>query len=260
MKKILAFALPLLMVSAGFAQTRTTGGATGGGTTGGSGGLTNFGSSGFGATGGTTGGLTTGGSTTGAIGGVGGTGGFGQGFTFNSGLGLGASPMGMSGMGGMTGRSGFGGMGGMMGMGGMGMGMGMGGMGGGRGGQTGRGGAGGMGGTQQQYQIRPTVKLGFEVARPSGQQRTQQFTSTIARLPQPERFAGISVKVDGRTAIATGKLGNTADATLLKNLLLMEPGIYEVDISALTGQKNSTSPSDKPATRTEQVPAVPAPQ
>jgi hypothetical protein len=155
----------------------------------------------------------------------------------------------------------------MMGMGGMGMGMGMGmggmgmgGMGGGRGGQTGRGGAGGMGGTQQQYQIRPTVKLGFEVARPTSQQRTQQFTSTIARLPQPQRFAGVSVKVDGRTAIATGKLANTADATLLKNLLLMEPGIYEVDISALTGQKSTASPSDRPATPTEQVPAVPAPR
>jgi hypothetical protein len=270
MKKSLAILLSLFIASSSVAQTRPggtggtgTGGTGGGGTprtgTGGTSGF-NFGNSGFGTTSGTSGFGTTGGTTGGSgLGQTSGVGSFGQGFTFNGGFGLGASPMGMTGMGG---RSSFGmGMGGMgMGMGGMGMGgMGMGGMGmGGRGGATG-GRSGGMGGTQQQYQIRPTVKLGFTVATPSAAQRTQQFTSTIARLPQPERFAGVNVKVEGRKAIASGKLVSKADAKLLKNLLLMEPGIYDVDISALTGETKATPGASSPSDRAviEEVQAVP---
>lgn len=232
MKQTMALAVTLLIASSCLAQGSRAGGTS---TAAGSGGLTNFGTSGFGSSGFGT-------STTGQTSGVGGAGTtgastFGQGFTFNSGLGLGGNPMGMMGTGGM-GRTGFGGMGGlgMMGMGGMGMGgMGMGG----RGGNNGRGGA--MGGSQQQYQIRPTVKLGFDVVTPNSQQRAQQFSSTISRLPQPERFSGISVKVDGRKAVASGSLKNKADANLLRNLLLMEPGIYEVDISALAGGATSSS-------------------
>lgn len=152
--------------------------------------------------------------------------------------GMGGGMMGMGGMGGM-GMMGMGGMG--MGMGGMGMGMG--GMGG-RGGQQ-QGGRGGMGGTgqQQQYTLRPTVKLGFDVPMPNSQARSQQIQVTMARLPEPSRFAGANISIDGRKAIVSGSVDKN-QRELLKRLLLLEPGIYEVDmsklVSATAGESSST--------------------
>ncbi len=159
---------------------------------------------------------------------------------------------GMMGMGGMGGMGGLGmmgmggmgmGMGGMgMGMGGMGMGMGMGGMGGRGQQQNGRGGMGGSG--QQQYTLRPTVKLGFDVPTPNSQARGQQIQLTMARLPQPSRFAGANVSIDGRRAIVTGNV-DKSQREILKRLLLLEPGIYEVDMSQLDGATSGDSSSSR---------------
>ena len=66
---------------------------------------------------------------------------------------------------------------------------------------------------------------------------------TLTRLPQPERFAGVSVQLDGRTAVATGSLNNPRDAELLKQLLLLEPGVYEVDVSQVTAAAATGTPS-----------------
>lgn len=182
---------------------------------------------------------------------------FGQAFNFsNNGMsatGI-TSPFGNTTTTGRTGMMGMGGMG-MMGMGGMGMGMGMGGMGmggmgmGGMGGrgqqQNGRGGMGGMGGTgQQQYTLRPTVKLGFDVPMPNSQARGQQIQITMAKLPQPSRFAGANIAIDGRKAIVTGDVDRN-QRELLKRLLLLEPGIYEVDMSRLDGATSGDSSSSR---------------
>lgn len=249
----------LLSSSTGWTQTRTgtTTGSTSGNNTFGQG--FSFGSSASQV--GTTGAGMAG---TGMAGGTGGTGTFGSPFSFNS-----ANTGTATGMTGMN-RMGMG-MGGMsMGMGGMGMGgMGMGGMGMGRGGMGGMGmnNRGGMGNTmQQRAQIRPTVKIGFESTLPSSEQRTQQVSATVSRLPQPERFQGANVTVEGRKAIVTGSLPKQADANLLKQLLLLEPGIYEVDLSALTKSKSTTSSNSSNANSNssqlrpaEQV-SVPAPE
>lgn len=159
--------------------------------------------------------------------GIGG-GGFGSGFSFDPSFSASAfggnssanptlSRAGMVGMGmGMgMGMSGFG----MGGMGGMGMGMGSSGM--------------GMQQQQQQTKVRPTVRLGFEVARPSAQIRAQQAQLTLARLPQAERFAGIELQMDGNRAIVSGQLKEPQDAELLRQLLLLEPGVYQVDLQQL---------------------------
>lgn len=155
-------------------------------------------------------------------------------------------------MGGM----GMGGMGlGGMGMGGMGMGgMGMGGMGMGRGGMGGGGNMGRGGNQQQQIQVRPTVKVGFDSNLPTAQARTSAVRTTMTLLPQPERFRGVTVQVEGRKAIVTGTLAKQTDARVLRHLLLLEPGIYEVDLSAL---EKANASAAGPAT--EAVPA-PAPQ
>jgi len=162
------------------------------------------------------------------------------------GMGMG---MGMSGMGGM----GMGGMG--MGMGGMGMGgMGM-----------------GRSGMQQQSQtkVRPTVVLGFEVARPSPQQRAQQVQLNLTRLPQPQRFAGVTVQVEGNRAVVSGSLKEPKDADLLRQLLLLEPGVFQVDMQQMESNSSEDSPSNRdsssriPNLQSELVPSdeiVPAPR
>ena len=252
MRKFIFVTLLVLASSSANAQfgantgnTSNTGGTTGGGTTGGNAATTgaastqfgqafNFGSNGFAATGMTNPfGNTT---TTGRTGGM----------------------MGMGGMGGM-GMMGMGGMGGM-GMGGMGMGgMGMGGMGGRGQQQQGRGGMGGTG--QQQSTMRPTVKLGFDVPMPNSQARSQQIKVTMARLPEPSRFAGANISIDGRKAIVSGSV-DKSQREVLKRLLLLEPGIYEVDMSKLASATAGESTSARTNRNAEPVTAetVPAPK
>jgi hypothetical protein len=170
------------------------------------------------------------------------TGTTGAGMTGRGATGMGGMSMGMGGMGMGMGGMGMGGMGmGGMGMGGMGMGgMGMGGMG--MGGGRGRAQQGGMGQQQQQYALRPTLKLGFEASPPNSQIRTQQIQRTMARIPQASRFVGTNVQVDGSTAVVSGSL-DKRQADLLKQILLLEPGIYKVDMSKV----NDASASDKSA-------------
>ena len=226
------------------AQTRTTGNTGTGGTTG------QFGTGQ--QTGGLTGGSAAGSAGFGSLQTSNMASQFGQGFNFNpafSSAGL-RSPFGNNvGMMGMGGR-------GMMGMGGLGMGgfgMGMGGMGmGGMGGRNQQGNRGsGMGGNQQPS-LRPTVKLGFETVLPSNNQRQQQVQVSMSRIPQADKFMGANVQIQGRKATVSGSVPPDK-VRVLKQLLLLEPGIYEVDLS----QVNKGSASS--AAAGEQVPA-PLPQ
>ncbi|MBX3424001.1 MAG: hypothetical protein KF752_20785 [Pirellulaceae bacterium] len=124
---------------------------------------------------------------------------------------------------------------------GMGMGMGMGGFGMGGFGMN-RSGMGGMGGNQQQRpKLRPTVSVDFEVDRPTNQQRLNQVQVNLSKLPQPGRFTGVNVQMVGSKAVVTGSLPNSKDADVLKQLLLLEPGIYEVDVRSLADSQSSGS-------------------
>jgi hypothetical protein len=146
---------------------------------------------------------------------------------------------------GMTNSMGMGGFG--MGRLGMGMGMGM--------SFGGNRGFGNMNSQQQQkQQMRTTVKLGFDPPAPSAQVRTQAARVNLSRLPEPQRFAGINVELIGRKAVASGKISKAADADLLKQLLLLEPGVFEVDLSGLAGSQQQSSSRNNSA-YAEEVPA-----
>jgi hypothetical protein len=208
---------------------------------------------------GNTGGTGMGGAAnTGATGVTGsGTGQAGSSFNFDPRFGAAtfANPFGATGGAANANRLGGMGMGGM-GMGGMGMGMGGFGMGGfglgmGMGGRMG-----GMGMQQQQQsRLRPTVRLGFEISRAPTQQRSQRAQATLSRLPQSERFAGTDVRIDGERAIVTGSVRNAADAGLLKQLLLLEPGIFEVDVTELVAVQDRPMPGSP--TPVERLPIPP---
>lgn len=217
----------------------------------------------FPTNGGTGSGLTGGQTGTGAgIGGGGttGLGGFGSGFSFDPNFGTTtmANPFGNAANGSQMSpmrTMGIGmGMGMGMGMGGFGMG-GMGGMGGGMGGF-------GMQQQQSQTKVRPTVVLGFEVARPSSQQRAQTVRLTLDRLPQAQRFAGVAVEIDGSRAVVSGSLKDPKDAELLRQLLLLEPGVYQVDMQQLnndTPDVQEASPSNRDSSGLREVRPSPIP-
>lgn len=116
---------------------------------------------------------------------------------------------------------------------GMGMGMGMGGFGLGGGG-FGRGGFGntgfGAGGQQnQEPSIRTRLVAQVDVARPSSGQRLNEIRGHLQDLPNSERFTGVDITVEGRTAVLTGNVESPRDRRLIEGLVRLEPGISKVE-------------------------------
>lgn len=137
-------------------------------------------------------------------------------------------------------RSLNGGAGGMGAMGGMG-GMGMGGMGGGRGGmQGGRGGFNSMNQNQNSSkpQVRATVKIGFDVKSPTNAAGSQVINSRLSRIPS-SLLKGISVEMNGRTAVMRGNVATLAEAKVVERYLSLEPGISDVqnELVIASGEK-----------------------
>lgn len=150
---------------------------------------------------------------------------FGSGFTFDPRFGATsfATPFGTGIGGGVGGVGGLGGFGGGL------SGSRFGSFGGGFGGGFGRG---GFGQTQQQNQskIRATAKVGFEFQAPPAQAQATTIRATLARLPLPPKFEQAQIQFDGRTAVVMGNFKNAEDVAVLKQLLLLEPGVSEVDV------------------------------
>lgn len=86
---------------------------------------------------------------------------------------------------------------------------------------------------QQDGKIRAKITLGFPYAGPPSELHTQTINATLRRLPLPERLRDVQVVIDGEKAIASGNVGSKDDIDILQQLVLLEPGIYEVDISGL---------------------------
>ena len=140
----------------------------------------------------------------------------------------------------LLGRSlgGAGGAGGMNGMNGMG---GMGGMGGGRGGaQGGRGGFNSMNQNQKSNkpQVRATVKLGFDYKATPSAVGSQVINTRLSRIPSA-LFKGISVEMNGRTAVIRGNVATLAEAKVVERYLSLEPGISDVknELVIASGEK-----------------------
>lgn len=99
------------------------------------------------------------------------------------------------------------------------------------GGGFGGGGFGGGGAGQNQENQTPipfTLKLGFKPKLRSPAEVARTLTSRMVRLPLPVKFANMSVAVQGTTAIITGQVPTHEDAEVAKQLVLLEPGIEDV--------------------------------
>ena len=119
---------------------------------------------------------------------------------------------------------------GMMGMGGMGRGM-MGGMMGGGFGGMGRG----MGGFGMQNQNDPRMSLripfriGFTVNRAAPELVQSRAQNRLQRIPALAKYVGVTVQMDGRTAVLNGTVGTERDKRLVELVLRLEPGIREIE-------------------------------
>ncbi|MFN3190650.1 MAG: hypothetical protein ACE361_09020 [Aureliella sp.] len=143
---------------------------------------------------------------------------------------------------GINSGNGFGtaGLGGNTGLGRLG---GLGGFGGGFGGLGGFGGGfgGGLGGFNQQNdaKIRATIKLGFAYEPPKPSFRAQRLNATLRRLPLPSKFQGVQVAINDRTAFVSGRNVAEGDREVLEQLVLLEPGIDDVEFADFSASDRS---------------------
>ncbi len=207
------------------------------------------GNTGTGQTGGGQAGALSGfGAQTGGATGTGATAAAGQASPFSFDPRFSATPFGSAfGTGGLGGVGGFGG-----GLGGLGGGFGGGGFGGGGFGGGGFGGRGGFGQNSQQQQnqtkIRATAKVGFKYTAPQPQARAANLRSTLTRLPITERFNQAQIDFNGRTAVVSGSFEDADDIDVLKQLLLLQPGIEDVDVRNATSSAAANSVVPSPVT------------
>lgn len=90
-------------------------------------------------------------------------------------------------------------------------------------------GGGGAGQTQEnQTPIPFTLKLGFKPKYRSPAEVSRLVTNRLTRLPLPPKFAGMSVFIDGTTAVVSGNVPTQEDAQVAEQLLLLEPGVDDV--------------------------------
>ena len=132
-----------------------------------------------------------------------------------TGVGVGADATSSTGGGGFGG-GGFGGIGGLGGLGGF-------------GGLNSLFG-GGLGGAQSsQPAIRTRLRSAIDAA-PIPPQRVQQTArNRIRTLPSSAQLSGVSVTIDGRTAVVTGVVNNERDRRMSELLMRLEPGVSRVE-------------------------------
>ena len=121
------------------------------------------------------------------------------------------------GLGGRRGAGGFGGLGGFGGMGGFGGGFSP--FGGGFGGQ----------GQQNERTIRTRITSGVDVAPPAPRAVGAIVNRRLASLAGDQRFVGVNVAMDGRTAILTGRVASEADRRMARLLVRLEPGVSRIE-------------------------------
>lgn len=116
-----------------------------------------------------------------------------------------------------------------------------GGGGGGFGGAGGFGGLGGLGGlgslfgnafggtdTNSKPAIRTRLRSAITVAPVPPQQIQTAVSQRFSQLPSNAGVSGVNIRMDGRTAILTGRVGSASDRRMSELLLRLEPGVSRV--------------------------------
>ena len=134
-----------------------------------------------------------------------------------------------------------------------GVGGGIGGLGGGIGGLGGGLGAGGLGGFGNQFApgaagagqpaVRVRLRSGIELAPVPPPRVARRLNQQLRRLPVDRRVPGVTVYMDGRTAILTGVVETAKDRRMSELLVKLEPGVSQVDNRLTLVER---SPSDAP--------------
>lgn len=115
---------------------------------------------------------------------------------------------------------------GMMGMGGMGRGM----MGGGFGGMgRGMGGFGMQNQNDPKMSLRIPFRIGFTVNRAAPELVQSRAQTRLQRIPALAKYVGVTVQMDGRTAVLNGTVGTERDKRLVELVLRLEPGIRTIE-------------------------------
>ena len=92
--------------------------------------------------------------------------------------------------------------------------------------------------------IRATVKLGFDVAAPSNTETSRLINDRLRRIPSPV-LQGVTVSMQGRTAVIRGQVESPAAGKTIERLLSLEPGVDAVknELTFESGQGSAAAPS-----------------
>ncbi|MCR9295519.1 MAG: BON domain-containing protein [bacterium] len=120
----------------------------------------------------------------------------------------------------------------------------------------------GQQGQQGQTTIRASIKLGFDVPRPSGLTRANNIADRLSRIPFATDLSSVNLQVAGDTVVLSGTVDSSDTARKLEGLLMLEPGVYNVrnELQVLgEGATNTPPPPSTTRNDTSEVIAVPPP-
>jgi hypothetical protein len=103
-------------------------------------------------------------------------------------------------------------------------------------------------------QLRFRINLGFTVPMPTTTEVSARFTDRLPKLPGLASVSGLTVQMDGQTAVLQGVVASESQRDLISRLAKLEPGIGEVR-NELTVAAPSPSDMVPPRASAEEVPA-----
>lgn len=147
----------------------------------------------------------------------------------------GGGPTGIGGLGGISGLGGLGGLGGG----------GLGGFGGGFGGRQQGGLRGSQGlGTTTTPQLRIPIRIGFTPRAMAASVVSSRLSRRLSHIPSLGSTAGVTVSMQGRTAVLAGSVPTDRDRDLVARLALLEPGISDVQNDLVVQSAGTLSAGD----------------
>jgi hypothetical protein len=94
--------------------------------------------------------------------------------------------------------------------------------------------------------LRIPMRIGFRVPVAQMAARSQQFATRVPKIPGFAQVRGLSVEMDGETAILRGTVESEEQRELMERMAKLEPGISAVRNELLVAAAESAPPGELP--------------
>ena len=93
--------------------------------------------------------------------------------------------------------------------------------------------------------LRIPMRVGFKVPVAQMAARSQQFATRVPKIPGFAKVKGLSVEMDGETAILRGTVESDEQRELMERMAKLEPGISAVRNELLVASVDATTPESE---------------